>query len=104
MQRGEPEIRLAEVVAALSLATDLGMGQPIEHALRSCVLATHLADALSLSQTEVGTVYYVALLRFLGCTAETHVAAEAFGDELAARSWLMALYFGPPAGVVAGIF
>lgn len=30
-----PQLRLAEVVAALSLATDLGMGQPMEQALRN---------------------------------------------------------------------
>ena len=29
------EIRLAELVAALSIATDLGMGQPMEYVLRS---------------------------------------------------------------------
>jgi len=28
-------LRLAELVAAFSLATDLGMGQPMEHVLRS---------------------------------------------------------------------
>ena len=36
------EIRLAELVAALSIATDLGMGQPMEYVLRSCVLAVRL--------------------------------------------------------------
>ena len=34
----EPDLRLAELIAALSLATDLGMGQPMEHALRSSIL------------------------------------------------------------------
>jgi HD-GYP domain-containing protein (c-di-GMP phosphodiesterase class II) len=102
-ERGEPGVRLAELIAALSLATDLGMGQPIEQALRSCVLATRLGDALDLSPNELVVIYYLALLRFLGCTAEAHVAAEAFGDELAARSWLMALYFGPPTEVMASM-
>jgi len=32
--------RLAELVAPLSLATDLGLGQPMEHVMRSC-LSTH---------------------------------------------------------------
>jgi HD-GYP domain-containing protein (c-di-GMP phosphodiesterase class II) len=96
-------VRLAELIAALSLATDLAMGQPMEHALRTCVLAVRLGDALSLSQDELSTVYYVALLRFLGCTTEASVAAETFGDEIAARSWIMALYFGPPARTMAGM-
>jgi hypothetical protein len=34
-----PVIRLAELMAALSIATDLGMGQPLEFALCSCVPA-----------------------------------------------------------------
>ena len=35
----EPAVRLAELMAALSLATDLGMGQPVEFAWQSCVVA-----------------------------------------------------------------
>jgi len=38
----EEPIRAAEVVGALSLATDLGTGQPLEHALRTAVLAVRL--------------------------------------------------------------
>jgi hypothetical protein len=34
--RGRP--RLAELVAALSLAPDLGLGQPMEHVMRSCLV------------------------------------------------------------------
>ena len=35
-------VRLAELMAALSIATDLGMGQPLETALCSCVVAMRL--------------------------------------------------------------
>jgi hypothetical protein len=42
-------IRLAELIAALSVATDFGMGQPVEFALRSCVLAMRLGEALHMS-------------------------------------------------------
>ena len=65
---GDPGARLAEVVAALSLATDLGMGQPMEHALRSCLLALRLGEELGLSEAELTDLYYVALLRRIGCT------------------------------------
>jgi len=37
-------VRAAEVVGALSLATDLGTGQPLEHALRTAVLAVRLGE------------------------------------------------------------
>jgi hypothetical protein len=40
--QGESGIRLAELVAAFSLATDLGLGQPLEHALRSWLIAARL--------------------------------------------------------------
>ena len=38
-------VRLAELVASLSLATDLGLGQPQEHVLRQSVIARRLAAA-----------------------------------------------------------
>ena len=86
MQPGRPEPRLAEVVAAISLATDLGMGQPLEHALRTCVLAMRLADQAGVGAGERPVVYYTALLRYLGCTGESHEMSAAFGDEIAARA------------------
>ena len=39
-------IRLAELLAVLSLGTDLGMGQPMEHVLRQCLISLRLADRL----------------------------------------------------------
>jgi hypothetical protein len=39
--------RRAEVLAALSVSIDLGLGQPAEHMLRSAVIATRLADRLA---------------------------------------------------------
>jgi HD-GYP domain-containing protein (c-di-GMP phosphodiesterase class II) len=80
------EFRLAEVVAAISLATDLGMGQPLQHALRTSVIATRLAAAADLPAQEQPVVYYTALLRYLGCTADAHMMSATFGDEIAARA------------------
>jgi HD-GYP domain-containing protein (c-di-GMP phosphodiesterase class II) len=79
-------LRLAELMAALSLATDLGMGQPLEQALRTCLIAIELARRMQLSSAEVSEVFYVALLRFLGCTADAHeFAALVGGDDIAIR-------------------
>ena len=83
---GTTDIRLAELMAALSLATDLGMGQPLEWALCSCVLAVRLGDALGFSQEELREIYYQALLRYIGCNAETHMLAAIAGDEIALRT------------------
>ena len=89
MQKNQPvtsEIRLAELMAALSLATDLGMGQPMEYALCVCVLSVRLGEALGLSESELREVYYLALLRHIGCNVETYRMADLFGDELAFRA------------------
>lgn len=72
-----------ELVAALSLATDLGVGQPMEHALRSCLLGVHLGEHLRLDESELVHVYYMALLAWIGCTAEAHEMASWFGDDIA---------------------
>src|SRR5215831_4652190 len=80
-------LRLAELIAALSLATDLGMGQPLEQALRTCLIALALGERLGVSSEQLSEIYYVALLRFLGCTADAHEAARmAGGDEIALRA------------------
>src|SRR4029079_4275117 len=82
---GDSGVRLAELMAALSIATDLGMGQPLESALCSCVVAMRLGEAVALDETTLRDVYYQALLRYIGCNADTHAMAAVFGDELALR-------------------
>jgi hypothetical protein len=78
-------LRSAEVMAALSLATDVGMGQPMEQGLGVCLLAVRFGAELGLGDEELGRVYDMALLRHIGCTAETVEFAEILGDELLAR-------------------
>lgn len=73
-------------MAALSVATDLGMGQPLEFALTACVLATRLGEELGLPESELHDVYYFGLLRFIGCNSDTHAIAALLGDELSLRS------------------
>ena len=75
-------VRRAEIVAALALATDLALGQPMEHALRSCVLAVRLAEALGFDDGVRAEVYWFALLHHIGCNAESHSMAALFGDEI----------------------
>jgi HD-GYP domain-containing protein (c-di-GMP phosphodiesterase class II) len=75
---------LAELTVALSLATDLGTGQPMEHGLRTCWLSLRTAEALGLDAAARSCVYYVALLRFLGCTSDAaETAVLAGGDDVA---------------------
>jgi HD-GYP domain-containing protein (c-di-GMP phosphodiesterase class II) len=79
-------VRLAELMAALSLATDLGMGQPMEFALSSCILGVRLAEKCGYSDEALREVYYQALLRYIGCNAETDWLASIVGDEQGLRA------------------
>ena len=76
-QPARASIRLAELLGVLSLAADLGLGQPMEHALRQCLISMRLAQQLGLDEADRGVVYYASLLAWVGC----HVDAQALGDE-----------------------
>jgi HD-GYP domain-containing protein (c-di-GMP phosphodiesterase class II) len=80
--------RLAEVVAAFSLASDLGLGQPMEHGLRSCLIATRLAELLDLDEPTRASVFWVVLLAMVGCTADSHEMSRIFGDDIELRRGL----------------
>ena len=97
------EFRLAELVAAISLATDLGMGQPMEQALRTCLISVGLGERLALNPADLSEVYYVALLRFLGCTADgPEVAGLNLGDDIALRAAMAPVYGAAPPDIIRG--
>src|SRR5205807_3398688 len=74
--------------------TDLATGQSRDFALRSCVLAMRIAEAAGLGMPERRNVYHQALLRYVGCNADTHLLATAFGDEIALRQDLARVNLG----------
>jgi HD-GYP domain-containing protein (c-di-GMP phosphodiesterase class II) len=82
-QRG---VRLAELVASLSLATDLGLGQPQEHVLRQTIIASRLATIAGCSDDERAATFYVSLLAWVGCVADSHELARWFGDDTQIRA------------------
>ena len=79
---GRSSVRLAELVAALSLGIDLGFGQPMEHVLRQCLIATRLAEHIGLDEQARAGVYYTALLINVGCHTDAHEQAKWFGDDI----------------------
>jgi HD-GYP domain-containing protein (c-di-GMP phosphodiesterase class II) len=87
-------VRLAEAAGVLSLATDLAMGQPLEHGLRTAVLAVRTAAAMGLPRDDQVTVFYTGVLHFAGCTADSEIDARFFGNELAARPQMMTVAHG----------
>jgi HD-GYP domain-containing protein (c-di-GMP phosphodiesterase class II) len=79
-------VRLAELVASLSLATDLGLGQPQEHVLRQTVIAARLATLAGLSEDDRAATFYVSLLAWVGCISDSHELAHWFGDDRQLRA------------------
>ena len=82
----ETPVRLAELVASLSLGIDLGFGQPMEHVLRQCLIALRLGELLGLDEVERATIYYAALLVNVGCHSDAHEQARWFGDDIALKA------------------
>jgi len=97
----QPQVRLAELVAALSLGVDLGFGQPMEHVLRQCLIALRLADHAGLSEQGRVAVYYTALLVNVGCHSDAHEQAKWFGDDIKLKSGKYAHDFGSLRGTLA---
>src|SRR5437588_387181 len=82
----EARIRAAEVIGAMSIATDLGTGQPLEHALRTAILAVRLGELAELSPAELVDAYYISLLHSFGCTSDATEQTELFGDDIEPRA------------------
>ncbi len=95
-------IRVAEVIAALSLATDLGIGVPLEHGLESTLLAMRLADRLNVDPETATQTYYACQLFYVGCTANADVAADLFGADDALTTYASPGRFGSRAEMTAG--
>jgi HD-GYP domain-containing protein (c-di-GMP phosphodiesterase class II) len=80
--QGAEQVRAAEVIGTLCLATDLGMGFPFEHGLHTTLIATRLAERLGVDPAMVSETYYASMLSHSGCTTDAHLTAEVFGGAL----------------------
>ena len=83
--RSEARVTLAEVATAIALASDLGLGQPVEHVLRSTVIASRLGETLQLSDAERTATYWTTLFVTVGCTGQSYELAQLFGDDIELR-------------------
>ncbi len=72
---------LAELVSTLSVASDLGMGRPVERVLRQTVIAMRLADAAGVDPAVRAATYYTSLLTWVGCATDTSDLTVLFGEE-----------------------
>jgi HD-GYP domain-containing protein (c-di-GMP phosphodiesterase class II)/DNA-binding CsgD family transcriptional regulator len=99
----EVPLRLDELVATLALAQDNAFGQPLESQLRSCLLATWMCETAGFDDDVRETAYWVALLRYLGCTGHAHEVATVFGDEIAIRARTLVHDAANPAEVMRDV-
>jgi HD domain len=99
--KGHERVRTAELIAALCLATDLGMAFPFEHGLHTTLIAMRLADKLGIDRPSACETYYACQLSHAGCTTEAHVAAEVFGGSLTTN--LNPVMYGSTLEVVRGV-
>lgn len=92
-------LRLGELVATLALAQDNAFGQPFDSQLRSCLLAMALCREAGFDEELRRTAYWVALLRYVGCTGHAHEVASVFGDDIALLSQTLVMDAADPADV-----
>jgi HD-GYP domain-containing protein (c-di-GMP phosphodiesterase class II) len=83
---GEGEgVRVAELVALMSLGADLGLGQPMEHALRQSLIGLRIGELLGLDAGRRAGLYYAGLLAWVGCHVDSYEQAKWFGDDIRLR-------------------
>jgi HD-GYP domain-containing protein (c-di-GMP phosphodiesterase class II) len=98
----EPGIRVSELLIGLSAVADLGMGQPVGSAARTCFVAVALARGSGYDEASVADVFFTALLQHIGCTAYSHEASLLFADELSIKRASVTTDFERPREVAFG--
>jgi HD-GYP domain-containing protein (c-di-GMP phosphodiesterase class II) len=72
------ELRLAELIGALSYALDITEGQPEGHCVRCCLIGMRLGRELGLSEGALAELYYTLLLKDLGCSSNAARICELY--------------------------
>lgn len=82
------EIRLSEIISALSIALDITQGQPEGHCMRSALIGMRIAEELRLTTHDRSALFYALLLKDLGCSSNAAKVCYLFGadDHLVKRS------------------
>jgi HD-GYP domain-containing protein (c-di-GMP phosphodiesterase class II) len=75
------ELRLSELLSAFSVSLDITEGQPLGHAMRSCLIGMRLAQHLQLSSDDQTALFYALLLKDLGCSSNAAKMCWLFGAD-----------------------
>ena len=74
-------IKLSEVLGAISVAADLGVGAPAETGIGAALFAGRLGKRLGLPEDQCAELFYASLLRFIGCSVGSYEAqGPSLGD------------------------
>jgi len=74
-------VRLSEVLSALSYALDIVEGQPEGHVLRSCFIGMRIGERLGLSEEDRSALFYALLLKDAGCSSNASKITALFGSD-----------------------
>jgi len=91
------DVRATELIAAVSLAVDIGMAQPLETGLAVCLVAVELAERLGYEPGLRQRTFRLALLQHVGCTVAAAPVASVMGDEMVMRAHAATLDFADRA-------
>ena len=78
-EHGAPQ--LSEILSTLSFALDLTEGAVPGHAVRSCLLALRIGEALQLDSVKLMQLYYSALLKDVGCSSNSARMCQIVGGD-----------------------
>ncbi len=72
------ELRLSELLGALSHALDITEGQPEGHCVRCCWIGMQIGRAMGLPAGQLQDLYYTILLKDLGCSSNAARICELY--------------------------
>jgi hypothetical protein len=95
--------RLAEVAALFGSSADFATGMPLDTTFRITGAALRLAAILQLPESDRKDLYYLCLVRLMGCTVDNSQFAAAMGDELEASRRMAPVDMAEPLEAVIGM-
>lgn len=75
------EVRIADVLSAMSYALDLTEGAAPGHTLRSCMIGMRVGAELGITSDDQSALFYALLLKDAGCSSNAARMSALFGSD-----------------------
>ena len=72
------DLKLSELIGALSYALDITEGQPAGHCVRACWIGMHIGRDAGMESEQLWELYYTLLLKDLGCSSNAARICELY--------------------------